>query len=278
VGVEEERQPRRERVHVQALVDGRLDVGDPVGQGEGDFLHCGGAGFADVVPADGYGVPLRHVPGAELEDIGDEAQRRPRRVDVGAAGDVLLEDVVLHGAGQLVGADALPLAHGDVHGQEHAGGGVDGHGSGHLVQGDLVEQRGHVLHRVDGDAHLAHFALGQCVVGVQADLGGQVERDTETRLTLLQEVAVPLVALLGGGVTGVLAHGPETLPVHSGVDPAGVGVAARVVELRRVVEAGQIVRAIRLLNVDSGSRPLGCIGHGSLLRARWQKEIIMQVV
>ena len=39
--------------------------------------------------------------GAELEDVGHEAHRRPGREDVGPARDVLLEDVVLGGARDL---------------------------------------------------------------------------------------------------------------------------------------------------------------------------------
>jgi len=103
-----------------------------------------------------------------------------------------------------------------------------------------VEQRGHVLHRVDGDAHLAHFALGQCVVGVQADLGGQVERDAETRLALLQEVTVPLVALLGGGVAGVLAHGPEASPIHGRLNAANVRILPGKTELRETIRVNTL--------------------------------------
>jgi hypothetical protein len=52
VGIEEERQPRRERVDGQATLLPELDVGEPVGQREAEFLHGGRAGFADVVTGD----------------------------------------------------------------------------------------------------------------------------------------------------------------------------------------------------------------------------------
>src|SRR6266699_1767089 len=39
VDVEEEREPRREAVDVQAARAGRLDVAEPVGQGERELLH-----------------------------------------------------------------------------------------------------------------------------------------------------------------------------------------------------------------------------------------------
>ena len=57
MGVEEEGELRGEVVDEQAGLEGGLDVGDAVGEGEGDFLDGGGAGLADVVAADGDGVP-----------------------------------------------------------------------------------------------------------------------------------------------------------------------------------------------------------------------------
>ena len=39
VGIEEEGQPAGELVHVQPRIDGSLNVGNPVGQGEGDLLR-----------------------------------------------------------------------------------------------------------------------------------------------------------------------------------------------------------------------------------------------
>ena len=61
VGVEEEGEPRREAVDVEPGVDGGLDVGDAVGEGEGDLLRGGRAGLAHVVAGDGDGVPLGDV-------------------------------------------------------------------------------------------------------------------------------------------------------------------------------------------------------------------------
>ena len=95
VRVEEEREPRPERVDVEAGVARRLHVGDRVGERERHFLHRRRARLANVVAADRDRVPLRHFALAEREDVGDDAQRRLRRIDVGAARDVLLQDVVL---------------------------------------------------------------------------------------------------------------------------------------------------------------------------------------
>ena len=59
VAVEEERQPRREVVDAQAALEGRLDVGHPVGDRERQLLDRGRAGLADVVAADRDRVPAR---------------------------------------------------------------------------------------------------------------------------------------------------------------------------------------------------------------------------
>ena len=61
VGVEEEGEPGTELIHLHARGNGRVDVGDAVGQGKGDFLHRGEAGFPDVVAADADGVPQQYV-------------------------------------------------------------------------------------------------------------------------------------------------------------------------------------------------------------------------
>jgi hypothetical protein len=108
-GHEEEAQPRRERVDVEPGVERRLDVGDAVGEREGDLLHRRRPGLTHVVAGDRDGVEARQPVGAVGEGVGDDPQARRRRVDVGAAGDVLLEHVVLDRAAQLRRVDALLL-------------------------------------------------------------------------------------------------------------------------------------------------------------------------
>src|SRR5207245_11139711 len=95
----------------EAGVEGRLDIGDAVGQGEGDLLDGRRARLANVVARDGDRVPGRQILAAIGEEVGDDAHRRPRRVDVGPASYVLLEDVVLDGAAQGGQVRALLLGH-----------------------------------------------------------------------------------------------------------------------------------------------------------------------
>ena len=109
VRVEEEREARGEAVDIETGVDGGLDVRHAIRQGEGDLLRGGGAGLAHVVAGDGDGVPLGDFGGGPGEHVGDDAHGVGHRIDVGPARDVLLEDVVLHGAAELayVGAASL---------------------------------------------------------------------------------------------------------------------------------------------------------------------------
>ena len=113
-GGEEEREPRREVVDGQAAADGRLDVGDPVGQRERQLLGGRGPGLAHVVAGDADRVPPRELARGELEDVRDQAHRGPRRVDPRPARDVLLEDVVLGGPRDAGAGDALLLGRRDV--------------------------------------------------------------------------------------------------------------------------------------------------------------------
>ena len=93
-------QARREGIDVQAPRHGGAHICHAVGQGEGQFLHRGRAGFVHVIAADGNGIEARHLRGRKGDDVGDDAHRRRRRIDIGVAHHEFLEDVVLDGAGE----------------------------------------------------------------------------------------------------------------------------------------------------------------------------------
>ena len=82
VRVEEEGDARREAIHRQPRVDAVLHVLDAVAQRERQLLQRRRARLPDVVAAHGDGVPARDALGTEGEDVGHQAHRRPRRVDV----------------------------------------------------------------------------------------------------------------------------------------------------------------------------------------------------
>jgi hypothetical protein len=251
VRVPEEAQTRGEDVDVHPSGDRRLDVGDAVGNGEGDLLHRGGAGLADVIAADADGVPLRHVGAAVLEDVGDDPHARPRWIHIGAAGDVLLEDVVLDGAADRRGGHPLLLSHQLVQQQQDCGGGVDRHARAHGVERQAGQEHSHVGDRVDGHADLAHLALGAWVVAVVAHLRRQVEGTAQPGLAGRQQELEPLVRGLCRAEARVLAHRPQPAAIHGRVHAAGVRRRARRAELRRRIPSGQIVRPVQGLHLDA---------------------------
>ena len=127
VRVEDPREPRSEVVDRDAVREHRLDVGDRVGERERHLLHGRGARLAHVVARERDRVEARRLGRAPGHEVGREAQARPRRVDVGAARDVLLEHVVLRRAAHRPRRHALQLGRDDVHRDEHRRGRVDRH-------------------------------------------------------------------------------------------------------------------------------------------------------
>ena len=187
------------------------------------------------------------------EDVGDDPHRRPGRVDVGAAGDVLLEQVVLdRPAADLGRRHALLLGHQLVEQQEDGRRRVDGHRRRDLVERDAGQQQAHVLDGVDGDTDLADLALGPRVVGVVAHLRGEVEGAREPGLAGAEEELEPLVGGLGRAEAGVLPHRPQPPAVHGRVDAACVRRRARMPEPLARVPAGQVVLRVERPHLDAG--------------------------
>ena len=190
--------------------------------------------------------------GAVLEDVGNQTHGVAWRVDVRAAGDVFLEDVVLQGAVQLARRYPLLLGGRDVESEEDGSGGVDRHGDANLVEGDAIEEDLHVRKARDGDACASDFTGGERMIGVVSGLGRKVECDAESGLPLFEQVSVSGVGLLGRRKPGVLAHGPDASAVHIGLDAAGVGVFARVPKVAVVVEVGKVFRRVHGIDFDAG--------------------------
>src|SRR5690606_17545570 len=115
---EEEREAGREGLQVEPTVQSAVYVLERIRKRERDFLRRRRARLADVVAADRDAVPARDLRRAEGEDVRHQAQARLDRIDVGAPRDVLLEDVVLHGAGEAVARDAALVSEGDVEGEQ----------------------------------------------------------------------------------------------------------------------------------------------------------------
>ncbi len=187
---------------------------------------------------------------AEGEDVGDEPHRGLRAVDVGAAGDVLLEDVVLDGATQSLARDAPAIGHGHVERQEDRRGGIDGHGGGDPVQGQVRQQDLHVVERRDGHAHAADLAGSHRRVGVVAHLRGQVEGHRQAGLALLQQVPEALVRLGCAREAGVLAHRPEAPAVHRRLDAPREGELTWATEGQLLVQGIRVCRGVEVRDLE----------------------------
>ena len=107
VCVEEEGKTRREVIHIHAAGDAPAHVFKPIAERECQFLRGGGACFTDVIPGDRDRIPLRHFLRAEFHRVHHKPHGRFGREDIFLLRDEFLEDVVLDGAAQLVGAQTL---------------------------------------------------------------------------------------------------------------------------------------------------------------------------
>ena len=153
----------------------------------------------------------------------------------------------------LLGLDALLLADQLVEQQQHRGGRVDRHRGRDLVERDAVEGGPHVVERVDRDAGAPDLAEAARVVGVEAELGRQVEGHRQALGPVGEQVLVALVGLLRRRVARVLAHRPQLLAVHLAVRPA------RERELAGLAEAllevlGHVAGLVERLDLDAGVR------------------------
>ena len=252
MAVEEERDLGREVIHLEAGVDRGLHEGDRVRERERHLLYRRATLLPHVVAGDRDRVPLRDALVAVGEDVGREAHRALRRVDEVPTRRVLLEDVVLDRAAQLLRGDALLLADELVEEKKNRRRCVDRHRRRDLVQRNLVETGAHVIDRVDRDARAPDLAEAARVVRVAAELGGEVERHRETGRAVLEQVAVAGVGLSGGRVAGVLAHRPAPRAVHLGVDTAGERILAGRAETLLKVEIRDVGLVVDDLRLDAG--------------------------
>ena len=236
----EERQARGEAVDVEPGLDAGADIFDAVGQRVGQLEVLRRAGLLHVIAGDRDRIELRHVLRRVGENVGDDAQARPGRIDVGVAHHEFFEDVVLDRAAELFRRDALLLSGDDVerHDRQHRA--VHGHRHRHLVERDAREQRPHVVDGIDGDAGHADIASDARMVGVIAAVGGEIEGDRQALLPGREVAAVEGVGILRRGEAGVLPDGPGLGDVHGRVGAAQIGRDAGI-----AVEAGDAVEIVR---------------------------------
>src|SRR6185436_18736089 len=96
--VEEKRNARSELIYFQTSRQRRLDIRNSISKCKSNFLNRGRTGFTNVITADRDRVPVGHFASAVREDVRNQTQRRRGRINVGAARDVLFQNIVLQGA------------------------------------------------------------------------------------------------------------------------------------------------------------------------------------
>ena len=180
-----------------------------------DLLHRRRSGLLEVIRANVGRVPLRSVFRAPRHHVDDQPPRRLWREDVGAAAEILLDDVVLGRAAQRGRRHSLLLGVRDVQGEQPCCRRVDRHRGVHLPRRDRVQQGAHVAEMDDRYADLADLAPGQFVVRVVAGLGRQIERDRKPRLALGEVGSVQLVRCPSRRMTRIRAHHPRFVAAYS---------------------------------------------------------------
>ena len=93
----------------------------------------------------------------------------------------------------------------------------------HAIERDPVEERGHVIDRIDRDPDAAHLTGSERMIRVVADLRRQVECDAQTAYTMRQQIAITRIRLGRRPEAGVLAHRPQPPAIHRRLGAAGVG-------------------------------------------------------
>ena len=210
--VDEERNPPDDLgetrfVNLARLAD-PIEHGDRCGERVGKLLDRRRPGFLQMVGAHVHRVPLRRLAGAEQDHVLGQPERGVGREDVGSAGQIFLDDVVLGRALKLRARRALLVGDRDIEGHQPGRGGVDGHRRVHRRERNVLEQGPHVADVGDRDADLADLAARQDVIAVEAGLGRQVEGDRQPRLSLGEVLAVELVRFPRGRMAGVGAEDP----------------------------------------------------------------------
>ncbi len=235
VRVEEERQPRRELVHIQATPQRPLHIGEPVRQRERELLRRRRPRLADVVAGDRDRMPQRHLRRAELDHVRHQPHRRLGREDVLLLRDVLLQDVRLDRPAQRRPRHTLLLADAQIERQQDRRRRVDRHRRRHLSERDPLEQRLHVLQRVDRHPLATDLAQRARMIGVVAHQRRHVERRRQPRLAVLEQIPETLVRLRRRPEPRELPHRPQPAPVHRRIHTTRERKLTRITQITLIV-------------------------------------------
>ena len=212
---EKEAKPPGEGINIEARFHRAPRIFLAIGNGESEFLNRRRAGLVHVITADGNAVEFRHIGAGITDNIRHDPHAGLGRIDIGVAHHEFFENVVLDGARQLLCRYTLTLARDDIKRQNRDHRTIHGHGYGHRVERDLVEQNLHIRDRINRHASLAHIAHNTRMIAVITAMCGQIEGDRQPLLPRGQIAAVKCVGFLGRGKARILPDRPWTPRIHA---------------------------------------------------------------
>ncbi len=203
------------KIFVRHLAGGFHTIQDSNGgcQCKGKFLRRRRAGFLQVIRAHIHRVPFGTLDPRPCDGIGDQPHRRLRRKHIGAARKILLDDVVLRGAGKAGPRSALFFCNCNIQRQQPGSRSVDRHGRVHPLQRNVFEQGAHVADVGHRHANLANLAARQQMIAVVPGLGWQIEGHRQAGLALVQVAPVQFIAGFRRGMTRIGAKDPRSVTI-----------------------------------------------------------------
>jgi hypothetical protein len=178
--------------------------------------------------------------------------------------DVLLEDVGLDRAGELLRRDAALARRGEVERHDDRGGAVDRQRHADLTEVDSCVPVEHVVDRVDRDALAADLAEAERRVRVVTHERRHVERGREAGLSVLEQIAEAGVGLDRGAEPGELAHRPQAAAVHRWVDAPRERERPGEADLRVRGQVRRRVQRTDLLTRERGERHVCALRGGGV--------------
>src|SRR5579883_2119930 len=90
-------------------------------------------------------------------------------------------------------------------------------------------------------------APGKGMVRIEANLGGQIESNGETRSALLEKIPIPPIGFHCRAEACILAHGPQSAAIKRGVNATRVGILAGETEVALPVPGVQVAFGVEKL-------------------------------
>ena len=147
-------------INLLACFDCSINIGHGISEGKSDFLYLGSTCFANVISANADSIPFGDILRAISKCICNQTHGRTWREDIGSAGDIFLENIVLNSALQLLRLYALLFGNSNIHCQKYGCRTVDGHRGADLIQRNTFKKLFHVSERINCYANLADFTFG----------------------------------------------------------------------------------------------------------------------